>query len=69
MQLDAAHNSEIGDPDAAIVVTGICGRLGKRLARQLHRRARVIGVDRRDFPERPRDIEHHALDVLSKRAK
>jgi UDP-glucose 4-epimerase len=51
------------------VVTGICGRLGRRLARVLHRRTRVIGLDRRPFPERPRDVEHHQLDVRSTRAR
>ncbi len=55
--------------DRAIVVTGICGRLGRRLTRVLHREARVIGLDRRAFPDRPRDIEHHEIDLRSKRAK
>jgi UDP-glucose 4-epimerase len=35
----------------------------------LHRHARVIGLDRRPFPDRPRDIEHHEIDLRSKRAK
>lgn len=55
--------------DRAIVITGICGRLGRRLTRLLHREARVVGVDRRPFPDRPRDIEHHELDIRSKRTK
>jgi UDP-glucose 4-epimerase len=55
--------------DRAIVITGICGRLGRRLTRVLHREARVIGLDRRPFPDRPRDIEHHAIDLRSTRAK
>jgi UDP-glucose 4-epimerase len=61
----------VGDAhdDRAIVITGICGRLGRRLTRVLHRQARVIGLDRRPFPDRPRDIEHHEIDLRSKRAK
>ncbi len=55
--------------DRAIVITGICGRLGRRLTRLLHREARVIGLDRRAFPDRPRDIEHHEIDLRSKRAQ
>jgi UDP-glucose 4-epimerase len=55
--------------DRAIVVTGICGRLGRRLTRVLHREARVIGLDRRPFPDRPSDIEHHEIDLRSKRAR
>ncbi len=57
------------DDDRAIVITGICGRLGRRLTRMLHRQARVIGLDRRPFPDRPSDIEHHEIDLRSKRAK
>jgi UDP-glucose 4-epimerase len=61
----------VGDTadDRAIVITGICGRLGRRLSRLLHREARVIGLDRRAFPDRPPDIEHHEIDLRSKRAK
>ena len=55
--------------DRAVVVTGICGRLGRRLSRVLHRRVKVVGVDRRAFADRPRDIEHHSLDIRSKRTK
>ncbi len=40
------------------VVTGVCGRLGKLLARRLHRIGPVVGIDRRPFPDRPKDIEH-----------
>lgn len=55
--------------DGAVVITGICGRLGRRLARVLHRSGRVIGLDRRAFPDRPPDIEHHEIDLRSKRTK
>jgi len=53
----------------AVVITGICGRLGRRLARQLHRERRVIGLDRREFVGRPKDIEHHRIDVRRKKAR
>ena len=55
--------------DRAVVITGICGRLGRRLTRVLHREAKVIGLDRRAFPDRPSDIEHHEIDIRSKRTK
>jgi UDP-glucose 4-epimerase len=55
--------------EGAVVVTGICGRLGRRLARHLHRRRRVIGIDDRPFPDRPADVEHHQLDLRSARAR
>src|SRR5258706_5289301 len=54
-----------------IVITGIAGRLGRLVARRLHREgdARVIGIDRREFPGRPRDIEHVQVDLRSKKAR
>jgi UDP-glucose 4-epimerase len=52
-----------------VVVTGICGRLGRRLARRLHRVRPVIGLDRRPFLERPKDIEHHQIDIRRKKAR
>jgi UDP-glucose 4-epimerase len=53
----------------AVVVTGICGRLGRRLARALHRDRLVIGIDRRPFPDKPKDVEHHQLDLRQSRAQ
>ncbi|MGH7282815.1 MAG: NAD-dependent epimerase/dehydratase family protein [Polyangiaceae bacterium] len=55
--------------EAPIVITGICGRLGKRLARVLHRERPVIGVDRRPFPDKPKDILHAQLDLRRKKLK
>ncbi len=55
--------------EGAVLVTGICGRLGKLLARELHRTDQVVGVDRRAFPDRPKDIVHHQLDMRRKKMK
>ncbi|HEX2875380.1 MAG TPA: NAD-dependent epimerase/dehydratase family protein [Polyangiaceae bacterium] len=52
-----------------VIVTGICGRLGRELARLLHRKRKVIGVDRRAFIDPPGDIEHHQLDIRSHKAR
>ncbi len=54
---------------APVVVTGICGRLGKRLARALHRERKVIGVDRRPFPDKPKDVDHQQVDIRRKKLK
>jgi UDP-glucose 4-epimerase len=55
--------------DGAVLVTGICGRLGKLLARELHRSDSVVGVDRRPFIGRPKDIVHHQVDMRRKKMK
>ena len=62
-----------GEPEAGqkIVITGIAGRLGRLLARRLHRdgRFQVIGIDRRPFHGRPKDIEHVQVDLRNKKAR
>ena len=57
------------DPDAPVVITGICGRLGRRLARSLHRERTIIGIDRRPFRGKPKDIKHEAIDIRRKKTR
>ncbi|APR77583.1 UDP-glucose 4-epimerase [Minicystis rosea] len=57
------------DTERPVLITGICGRLGRRLARKLHRETRVIGIDRRDFDGRPKDVEHHKFDIRRKKTQ
>ncbi len=52
-----------------VLITGICGRLGKLLVRVLHRREPVVGVDRRPFDDRPRDVAHHRVDLRRKKTR
>ena len=49
-----------------VVITGVCGRLGRHVARVLHRERAVVGVDRRDFLGKPKDIAHEKLDLRRK---
>ncbi len=60
-----------GEPARKIVITGIAGRLGRILARRLHRdgRYQVVGIDRRPFLGRPKDIEHVQVDLRTKKAR
>lgn len=64
--LPPAGNSEA---EEVFLITGICGRLGRLLTRKLHRRARVVGVDRRDFWGKPKDVVHYSVDVRRKKTK
>lgn len=58
------------DPRARpVLITGICGRLGRRLARRLHRDFQVVGIDRRDFEGRPKDIQHFQFDIRRKKTR
>jgi UDP-glucose 4-epimerase len=53
----------------AIVVTGIVGRLGKHVCRVLHRKHPLIGIDRREFNDKPRDVVHHQFDLRRKKMR
>ena len=59
----------LGSEPGSILITGICGRLGKLLARTLHRSEKVVGIDRRAFDEKPPDIEHHRIDLRRKKTR
>ncbi|MDQ3265071.1 MAG: SDR family oxidoreductase [Myxococcota bacterium] len=53
-----------------MLVTGIAGNLGRTLAKQLHaNQERILGIDRRPFPGKPKDIEHFQLDLRKKKAE
>ena len=54
-----------------VVITGISGRLGRIVARRLHHELdwQIVGLDRRPMPGRPKDIEHHQVDLRSKKAR
>jgi UDP-glucose 4-epimerase len=47
----------------SVLVTGIAGNLGRALAKLLHTETQVVGLDRRPFPGRPKDIAHYRLDI------
>ena len=53
----------------AVVITGISGNLGRALAKVLHKHERIIGIDRRPFVGRPKDIEMHQMDLRKKKAE
>jgi UDP-glucose 4-epimerase len=50
------------------LVTGASGGLGRIVCRRLHRQFDVVAVDKRPFPDRPKDVEHHELDLRRKSA-
>ena len=54
-----------------VVITGISGRLGRIVARRLHHELdwQIVGLDRRPMQGRPKDIEHHQVDLRSKKAR
>ncbi len=59
----------MGASAKTVLVTGICGRLGQLVVRQLHRSHRVIGVDRRPFDRLPADVVHHEVDLRKKKIR
>jgi UDP-glucose 4-epimerase len=63
------NSSDAAARAGAVLITGICGRLGKQLARVLHRQGPVVGVDRRPFPDKPKDILFAQVDIRRKKLK
>ena len=53
----------------AVAITGISGNLGRVLSKILHKDQRIIGIDRRPFPGKPKDIEMHQLDIRKKKCE
>ncbi|MFN3202198.1 MAG: SDR family oxidoreductase [Bradymonadia bacterium] len=52
-----------------IAITGISGRLGRILARRLHRQHAVVGIDRRKWGGIPADVTLHRIDIRRKRCE
>ena len=52
-----------------MVITGICGRMGRLLCRKLHRVGPVIGIDRRRFDGKPEDVDHYQLDLRRRKTR
>ena len=57
------------DMPESVAITGIAGNLGKALARLLHTETHLVGIDRRPFRERPKDVDHHQLDLRKKKVE
>ncbi len=53
----------------SVLVTGIAGNLGRALAKLLHGETHVVGVDRRPFAGKPKDIDHLRVDVRKARVE
>lgn len=55
--------------NGAVIITGLAGRLGRRLARRLHRVRPVIGLDARTPSDLPSDVECEPVDPLRSGAR
>jgi UDP-glucose 4-epimerase len=51
----------------AVVLTGISGNLGRCLTKLLHKHERIIGIDRRPFVGKPKDVEMFQGDLRKKK--
>jgi UDP-glucose 4-epimerase len=56
-------------PPQTVIITGICGRMGRLVARHLHRRGPVIGIDRRKFDGKPEDVVHYQMDLRRRKTR
>lgn len=68
-ELDALPSLGSAVQPEAIVITGICGRMGRLVARRLHREHPVIGIDRRKLDGKPEDIVHYQMDLRRRKTR
>ena len=54
---------------STVLVTGLAGNVGRVLAKLLHTETRVVGIDRRPFTGKPKDIAHYEVDIRKARAE
>jgi UDP-glucose 4-epimerase len=52
-----------------VLVTGLSGNLGRALAKLLHTETHVVGIDRRPFAGKPKDIDHVQVDIRKARVE
>lgn len=52
-----------------IILTGIAGRLGRRVAQRLSRHHEVIGIDKRPLLGLPEGVVHHRVDLRRRAAE
>jgi UDP-glucose 4-epimerase len=50
-----------------VAITGIAGNLGKALATMLHTETQIVGIDRRPFREKPKDVAHYQIDIRKRK--
>ncbi len=55
--------------EPVVLVTGISGNLGRTLTKLLHRKERIVGLDRRPFQGAPKDVEVFQIDLRKKKAE
>lgn len=52
-----------------IILIGVSGRLGRRVATRLRRHHEIVGIDPRPCPALPTDVEHHRVDIRRRPAE
>lgn len=52
-----------------VMITGIGGHFGRAVARRLHRRYEVVGVDRRPVHHMPKDVAIERVDIRRRRVE
>jgi len=53
----------------SVVIAGISGNLGRLLTRRLHTEYPIIGIDKRPFEGKPKDVTHYQVDARRRTAE
>ena len=55
--------------EPAIFITGISRALGRLLTQKLHRQIKVVGIARKPYFGKPKDVEVHEIDIRKRKAE
>jgi len=53
----------------SVVIAGISGNFGRLLTRRLHTEYPIIGIDKRPFEGKPKDVTHYQVDARRRKAE
>ena len=56
-------------PEESVVIAGISGNFGRLLTRRLHTQYPIIGIDKRPFGGKPKDVTHFQVDARRRKAE
>ena len=64
-----AKAATTGQAPGKIVISGVAGSIGRLLARRLILEKKVVGIDMRPYPGKPRKVELHHLDMRKRKVE
>ncbi|RME24740.1 MAG: SDR family oxidoreductase [Deltaproteobacteria bacterium] len=65
----STRKAEKGRREPPVLIAGMSGNLGRQLVRVLHLSSPLVGIDKRPFPDVPKDVVHYQVDPRRRKAE